>query len=580
MKEEAKRKEEEAVEEEHILRFKSDVPLPPIPNMNFAAFMIQTLAQHGGKKALMDASTGKHHTYSDVCAIVPRVCAGLVEAGVGAGEAVLLISPNHIDFLIANLAIMLCPAVCVPVSPALSPEEVAHVVRMSGARWAVVEEGVAGVLDQLPSLLPPDTLKGVWVMGASSHHPSFASLMRTEVQNNNNNNKSDSFDAGSTVAHMPFSSGTTGLPKGVMLSHRSLLTIYHQNKYLSDLSGEEGHARRNAVMARVLLVLPLYHMYGLITYTTTALAGGCLIVMGRFSLRSFLQAVQKYKATYTPLVPHLAKRLVDSPLVHEFDVSSLLYLGSGSAPIPPATQEAIMEKVGPPLGNGYGLTETCAPVASSNPRVGFKPGAVGPVLPYVELKVVDLETRKTLGVGEEGEVWVRGPGLMLGYTPPPGAAPGPPLGLEAGGWLATGDLGRVDEDGFLFITDRIKDLIKVKGFQVCPSELEAVLRGVEGVGDVAVLGVPSPRLGEAPRAYVVPSPGGRAPSPRALEDYVAARVAPFKRLAGGVEVVESLPKNAIGKVLRRRLRDDYLKKMKEAEDAGGATGATVPNSKL
>ncbi|XP_063849624.1 uncharacterized protein LOC135093899 [Scylla paramamosain] len=563
-----KEREEEEESERHLVRWESNGPLPPIPDINFASFLLSVLTQHGGKKALIDAATGKHHTYSDICAMVPRVCANLKAAGVEEGDRVMILSPNHIDYPITTLAIQLLPATCVPVNPTLSPEEVAHIVGVSGVHWAVVEEGVVDLVERVRLLLPNDCLKQVWVIGSSSSHPSLSQLMRGESGNASVLEKDSSRSPGNVAALMPFSSGTTGLPKGVLLPHRSLLTVVMQNKCLRDASKEAGSSR-TSVLSRVLLVLPLYHIYANNTNIITLISGGRAVLMSKFSLPDLLGTIEKYKVTYVPLVPHIANYMINSPLLKQYDLSSLMAFASGSAPITPTAAKALTEKTGRGLGIGYGLTETCATVSINSPMVGIKEGSVGRVLPYVEVKIVTPGSREALARGKEGEVWVRGPGVMLGYAPTPTSPPSP-WGLQEGGWLPTGDLGYCDKDGFLFITDRIKDVIKVKGFQVAPSEIEAVLQEVEGVEEAAVVGVPSPRLGEAPRAYVVLVPGVPAPSHEALLDYVAARLARHKHLAGGLEFVESLPKNSIGKVLKRRLREDYLKGLKQGDREKGA----------
>ncbi|XP_045102069.1 4-coumarate--CoA ligase-like [Portunus trituberculatus] len=474
--EEEKRRKKEGGEEEegerYIVRWESGSPPPPIPDINFASLLLSIIGQHGEKKALVDAATGKHHTYSDICAVVPRVCANLKAAGVAAGDRVMVLSPNHIDFPIASLAIQLLPATCVPVNPALSPEEVAQVVKISGVRWAVVEEGVVGLLERVRPLLS-HALKQVWVIGSSPCHPSLSHLMRSEAGNAEDSPRSP----GNIAALMPFSSGTTGLPKGVLLPHRSLVTVVMQNKCLRALS-EQPNIRTTA-LSQVLVTLPLFHIYANNITIATLLAGGTVVLMAKFSLADFLGAIERYKITYVPIVPHIANYMIHSPLLKKYNLDSLMTIASGSAPITPTTARTLTEKTGRGIGVGYGLTETCATVSINSPIVGMKPGSVGRILPYVEVKIVSEGTKHALPRGKEGEVWVRGPGVMLGYAPTP-THPTHPWGLEEGGWLPTGDLGYCDEEGFLFITERIKDVMKVKGFQVAPSEVEAVLQEMEG----------------------------------------------------------------------------------------------------
>ncbi|XP_045135157.1 4-coumarate--CoA ligase 1-like [Portunus trituberculatus] len=500
--------------------------------------------------------------------MVPRVCAGLIAAGVRAGDAVILLSPNTIEFPIAQLAIQLLPATCVAASPSSSLEVLAHVVKVSKARWAVVDESVLELVENVTTVVP-DTLRKVWVIGSSSRNrPSFSRLMKTEWIAWPQQGGDSSFNPAKDVALMQFSSGTTDLPKCVMLTHCNVLTIYMQHKCLVENELKDEVVTEAQILSRVLLVIPLCHSYCSLIFIQTVHVGGCSVLMRKFSPDTFLHAIQKYKITFTPIVPHIIDFLVHTPLLEKYDISSLKSVMSATSPLAASTLQNFKARVNCRVRQGYGLTESCASVTQNHPAFGFKMGSVGRVLPYQEVKVVVPGSSVGLPPGEEGEVWVRSPGIMLGYAPVPGSAPSPPT-LKEGGWLPTGDLGHCDHEGFLFITDRIKDVIKVKGFQVSSNEIADVLRGAEGVGEVVVIAVPSSRLGEVPRAYVVPLPGVPVPSPKALQDYVAARLPQHKHLAGGVQVVDAIPKNATGKVLKRCLREEYFKECENSHGGGG-----------
>ncbi|XP_068243128.1 probable 4-coumarate--CoA ligase 1 [Palaemon carinicauda] len=531
-----------------ILKWEGSVPVPPIPNTNFASFFLNVVAQYGEAAALVDAATGKRHTYGDIQHLVSRVRDGFAAAGVGVGDSVLLLTSNHIDAPVVLFSTMLRGAACVPVNPYLTAEELAHVIRVSGARWAVVHEEVLKVAEEAFSLVGSRVLRQLWVLGDVAGRASLADLIRTEI---GDPPVAEAFDPATTVAMMPFSSGTTGLPKGVMLSHRNLMTAYLQSKYIRELNPP---GSPNALQC-TLMLLPTYHIYGHLFLMGCLSTGGKAVMLQKFSPEKYFEAIQNYKVTFSPIVPHIAKFLSETPLWQKYDLSSLMAFSSGSAPLPTSTMMNLMKRSGKGAGQGYGMTETCATVAVNGGAVGFKLNAAGKLLPYYECKVIDVKTGQMVGEGVEGEICLRGPSIMLGYV---NNAQATSDTIDSEGWLHTGDLGYYDGDNFLYLTDRIKDLIKVKGYQVCPSELEKLLRDVEGVSDVAVVGVPSDRLGEAPRAYVVPAEGATL-DPKELMKHVADKVLPYKQLSGGVEFVEVLPKNHMGKVLKRQLKNKFIK---------------------
>ncbi len=300
---------------------------------------------------------------------------------------------------------------------------------------------------------------------------------------------------------------------------------------------------------RVLGLAPFFHSMGLCCVLNHALAnGGTVVALARFDLEVMLRAMETHGVQQALVAPPLLAALAHHPLVSSFDLSALRTVGSGGAPAGAALEQAVAERLDCLVGQGYGITEASPLVAVcplADPSL-LRPGSVGLLVGGTEARVVDPRSGATLPAGEDGELWVRGPQLMAGYRDDPEATAAT---IDADGWLHTGDLGHIDEDGSIFLVDRLKELIKVRGFQVAPAELEAVLVTHPAVADAAVIGVPDERDGERPKAFVV----SRGPLDREeLSAYVAERVAPYKRL-GAIEEIDELPKSLTGKLLRRVL---------------------------
>jgi acyl-CoA synthetase (AMP-forming)/AMP-acid ligase II len=339
------------------------------------------------------------------------------------------------------------------------------------------------------------------------------------------------------LALLPYSSGTTGLAKGVMLTHRACLTNVVQ--MLTVLPSGPAD--------RVLAVAPFFHAVGLIVLAARALCGGAtLVTLPRFEVTGFLAALQDHRITQTVVVPPIVHALARHPAVDQYDLSSLEWLGCGAAPLGAEMQQACARRIGCPVGQGYGMTEATAAIALWHAGTPVVPGTSGRLVPGVAARITDPATGADLAPGQPGELWVRSPALMTGYLNNPDATA---VTIDPGGWLHTGDIARFDAEGHLFIVDRLKELIKVKGFQVAPAELEALLRSHPAVADAAVIGVPDERTGERPKAYVVPVGPVTA---RELTEYVAERVAPHKQIHQ-VAFTDAIPTSPSGKILRRLL---------------------------
>jgi acyl-CoA synthetase (AMP-forming)/AMP-acid ligase II len=354
------------------------------------------------------------------------------------------------------------------------------------------------------------------------------------------------------LAVLPYSSGTTGLPKGVMLTHYNLVANILQSSCVMTALDED---------STMLGVLPFFHIYGLVVIMNLGLYRGATIVtMPRFELEACLEAIQKYRITYANVVPPMVLALAKHPAVDKYDLSSLRGVFSGAAPLGENVAAAAGARLGCPVIQGYGLTET-SPVTHVT-RVDserIRVGGIGPPIPNTEAKILDVSTGAELGPGQEGEICVRGPQVMRGYLNRPEATAAM---IDPEGWLHTGDVGYVDEEGCFFVVDRVKELIKYKGMQIAPAELEAVLLAHPAVADAAVIPVPNEEAGEMPKAFVVLR--GEATAEQIMA-FVAERVAPYKKIRC-LEIADQIPKSPSGKILRRVLVQ------RERERAQGVAG--------
>jgi acyl-CoA synthetase (AMP-forming)/AMP-acid ligase II len=340
------------------------------------------------------------------------------------------------------------------------------------------------------------------------------------------------------VAMLPYSSGTTGLPKGVMLTHYNLIANCHQVEGF-DLLAEDD---------TIVFFLPFYHIYGLYVVLTYGLAhGATFVIMPRFDLEHYLQLLQDYRSVRAFVVPPVALALANHPVVDRYDLSSLRFILTAAAPAGPDLCEAIQTRLGAIVKQAYGMTEL-SPVSHLIPERAPRVGAGGLVVRNTEVKVIGIDTGRELGPHESGEIWTRGPQVMKGYLNRPDATAET---ITPDGWLKTGDIGYADEDGYFYIVDRLKELIKYRGYQVAPAELEAVLLSHPAIDDAAVIPSPDAEAGEVPKAFVVLRNDA---DPDEILAFVAERVAPYKKIRL-VEFIDQIPKSPSGKILRRVLRE-------------------------
>lgn len=490
-----------------------------IPALTLPQFVTEHWRAYGDKPALIDAANGRTLTYADLAAGVTAVAGNLAARGLGRGDRVCIYSPNLPEFPIAFHGILRAGGVPTAANPLYTVEELARQLADSGAAWLVTVPEFAG---KALAAARQTGVKEVFVFGAAEGATPFSELCRPGAA-------APIFEAdpAEELAALPYSSGTTGTAKGVMLTHRNMVAAICQTMAIEQTAHDD----------IVIAFLPFFHIYGQQVIMNAALRqGATLIVMTRFDFTGFLDAVGRYRISRLYLVPPIVLALSKSPLVEGRDFSSVRYMMAGAAPLAEDLVRCCSARIGVPVRQGYGMTETSGIVSITPPgRTPPRADAVGLPVPGCEAKLVD------------GELWTRGPQIMRGYWNRPEATAAM---LEPDGWLRTGDIAEIDDDGWIRVVDRCKELIKFKGLQVPPAELEALLVSHPAVADAAVIGVPDEEAGEIPKAFIVRRADVGCEE---LAAFVGARVAPHKRVRVW-EFVERIPKSPSGKILRRLLR--------------------------
>jgi acyl-CoA synthetase (AMP-forming)/AMP-acid ligase II len=519
--------------------FRSPHPEVAIPDTALTPFVFEHAARRGDKPALIDAATGQTFTYAQLGAAVRRAAAGLATRGYAKGDVLAILSPNVPEYAVAFHGASLAGVVATTVNPLGTAGEIGKQFGDSGARGLVAHPSLMGKAAEAARSAGVGELFVFGGDAAEGAEP-FARVYETEGYA-----PSAEIDPRADVVALPYSSGTTGLPKGVMLTHRNLVANLCQIEPL-DIIRESDTA---------LCVLPLFHIYGLAVIMNLSLrAGATVVLMPRFDFAEYLANLERYEVTVAHVVPPIVLAIAKQPAVEGRDLSRLRLLFSGAAPLGAELARACAARLGCAVRQGYGLTET-SPAVQITPAeaADAKAGSVGPCVPNTESKIVDVETGAELGANLEGEICVRGPQVMKGYLNRPEETA---QTIDAEGWLHTGDIGYADDEGHFFIVDRAKELIKYKGFQVAPAELEALLLTHQAVADAAVVPAADEEAGEIPKAFVVLKPGSPLAPPDApaeLIAFVAARVAPHKKIRS-VELIDQIPKSPSGKILRRLLK--------------------------
>jgi acyl-CoA synthetase (AMP-forming)/AMP-acid ligase II len=489
-------------------------------------------AEYGDRPALVDGVTGKQFTYAQLDAMSKRMAAGFAELGVRHGDVIALYSPNTILYPVVFYGATRAGATVTTVNALYNAEELNKQLYDSAARFLVT---ISMFLPVATAALEGTGVEEVFVCDAAEGSRSVMELAATQAPE-----PVVEIDPVNDVAVLPYSSGTTGAAKGVMLTHRNIGTNIVQAEAMINVAEDE----------RIIAILPFFHIYGLTVLMNLPLRlGATVVVLPKFDLQQFLTVLQEQRISRAFVAPPVVLALAKHPAVDGVDLSALKYVTSAAAPLDGELAEACAKRLGlPAVLQAYGMTELspgthAVPQGTQDPP----PGAVGKLFPSTEMRLVGADGAD-VAEGEAGEIWIRGPQVMKGYLGRPAETDAT---IDAEGWLHTGDIGRVDDRGYLYIVDRLKELIKYHGYQVAPAELEAVLLTDARIADAAVIGV-SDDGNEIPKAFVVPMPGVELTAEDVIS-YVAARVAPYKKVRR-VEFIEAVPKAASGKILRRELR--------------------------
>ncbi|WP_328312180.1 AMP-binding protein [Streptomyces sp. NBC_00442] len=501
-------------------------------------------------------------TYGQLDAQHRTLADELIRSGLRKGDVLALHSPNSVLYPVVFYATTRAGAAVTTVHPLCTPEEFAKQLGDARARWIVTVSPLLTTARRAAELV--GGIEEIFVCDRADGHrsivhdllaagPSQAPAGPDSTATPESTAAPEAtaapgpavpIDPGEDIAVLPYSSGTTGVPKGVMLTHRSIATNLAQLHPLVPMVPGD----------RILAVLPFFHIYGMTALLNAPLrAGATVVVLPRFDLDQFLRAIETHRITGLYVAPPIVLALAKHPAVARYDLSSLDYVVSAAAPLDSALAHACSARLGlPPVRQAYGMTELSpgthvVPLATADQPAG----TVGKLLPSTEMRILRLDDpARDAEPGAEGEIAIRGPQVMKGYLGRPEATAEL---IDADGWVHTGDVGRVDEDGWLYVVDRVKELIKYKGFQVAPADLEALLLTHPGVADAAVVGVVDADGNEVPKAFVVRGPGAPDLGADEVMAYVAERVAPYKKVRR-VTFVEAVPRAASGKILRRELR--------------------------
>jgi long-chain acyl-CoA synthetase len=500
------------------------------------------------------AFLGAQLTFGEIRSQVDRLATALSKLGVSKGDRVGVMLPNCPQYIVSFFAIVRLGAIVTNINPTYTAREVEVVARDSGMKIIIALDMLAPLIASIGAGTLIETVITTSLTEYSAQPGTAAaapagtlSLSKLIAGVSEPDLPRVTINAAEDIAVLQYTGGTTGVPKGAMLTHRNLFSNTIQTYLWSQGLSQPGNER-------YLMVIPYFHIYGqTVGILVGTWQGAMQIQIPKFDVNLLLEAIRKYQPTFFPSVPTLFVAMVNHPEAKHVGLDKVRRFNSGSAPLPVEIIEKFEKMSGQMLYEGYGLTEA-SPVTHSTPTLSKrKPGSIGLPITATECKITDLETgEREVAVGEEGELCIRGPQVMKGYWNRPDET----AQTLRDGWLYTGDVARMDEDGFFYIVQRKKDMLIVSGFNVYPNEIEDVLFTHPAVLEAAVIGVPDEYRGEVVKAFVVLKPGAQVTEDE-LKAHCSTRLAKYK-WPGHIVITDSLPKSAVGKVLRRVLRDQEM----------------------
>ena len=521
--------------------FSSPYPDVEIPNLSIYDYLFSELSDdERSSVAVVDGPSGTELSYGALVDQIDAIAGALAARGVGPGTVVGLLCPNTPAFVSTFHGILRSGATVTTVNSLYTAEEIGKQLADSKASWLVTVSPLMEGAKLAASAvgIPDDHLI---VLDGAEGHPSLHDLLAERATP-----PDVSFDPATHVAVLPYSSGTTGRPKGVMLSHRNLVANVQQSRQLVTIDSTD----------RVLAFLPFFHIYGMTVLLNLAVKQrAALVTMPKFDLVEFLRIIQDQRCSFVFIAPPVAVALAKHPLVDNYDLSSVNTVFSGAAPLDGALAQSVADRLACSVAQGYGMTEL-SPVSHATPmgRAQVPLSSVGVTIPNMQCRLLDVETGEEIDIPSEGEslpghLVCRGPNVMLGYL---GNDEATREIMDEDGFLYTGDIATVRFDGVITIVDRLKELIKYKGYQIAPAELEALLLTHPEIADAAVIGVLDDDGQEVPKAFVVLQSGAGL-NETGVMDFVTSQVAPYKKIRR-VAFVEVIPKSGSGKILRKDLR--------------------------